>query len=848
VAEAEQDTAGMLPKLSLAASKKGMPRKRSKNKPDVTAKKMAVSSPKAIRNKQSNLSIVDLDQVEARHGLEIYHRRTLSESWDELFRSMAGFSDGSAHHDGAQSQSHRVEMTKPAWPAGSTLPGKYSPNEFQNVPPTLPPVPGPRSSSITATVNASLTRQSFQVLVAELPADSSPTRRPKPKSTNQEDWTTEADMNCLQREESHKTHLQGVRSSGCLSMFGPAPNPTRSAIALEGIESEMDNDRSTIASTPTRVTQAFSINRTPPQPLGPPTNPPNGPLPELPEEFDRADAAPRASSHRSSPIRQSRPMVPLRSRHRPNPTANSTSANLTLPAMYSPKAHHGKHSSIGIKSPKKAASISSTQSAPVGGTSSQTHAQRGKALSVGNKTNTASFNRVELGSSPEFASPTASEIDLQAKDMVDSPRSAVTKSALPSNDVLSSRSEHTRALKLRDLAKERSFRVVSRPRRSGLNDTIGNQKASFVDEEGTATTTTILSHFPPVPGMPFDSSHDRTSVDSTTSSYQESVEGRPSFQARCSPCNRTVRPIMYQSQIMVLAETDPDTQMFRASTPTVSVRRINSNAAESGIMTKERKVRKQNSKNPAHSHTHSAAGPKGMVGKQLNGEHTPPLSDLSSHTSDDDMGGTPPTRSSRNVHHVSTIAKEDSDIEPSTPSKRAFAALARREQKNYFKEQLLLKKLKREGCELQLAMRLLSRGLEKLTTFVETDEEFGESGGHGLRGGEMVPVKGMAKRLGQLLSPEGWEGFDQDFGHEDHQEDDADAGARAKHERDVVGSARMKSAFSNDARPIRLVSRFSSVRRGGSVIGGLPIRDDVIWDQVEVLNKAAIRVDGVAGM
>jgi len=217
------------------------------------------------------------------------------------------------------------------------------------------------------------------------------------------------------------------------------------------------------------------------------------------------------------------------------------------------------------------------------------------------------------------------------------------------------------------------------------------------------------------------------------------------------------------------------------------------------------------------------------------------------------------------VKHLGTLVKEDSDMEPA-PSKRALATLARREQKKYFREQLLLKRLKREGCELQLAMRLLSRGLEKLTTFVESNEgdEFGGGGGHaglGLRaGGDMVPIRGMAERLGQLLSPDGWEGFDGDFGREEAGADDVDdvddvdddgdvnVEAAAKHERDAVGAGgRVKSAWSSDRTgPIRLVSRFSSVRRGmgGSVVRGLPVRDDVIWDQVDVLNRAAIRVHG----
>jgi hypothetical protein len=861
LAEAEQDTIGQFPKLSLTASKKRLPRKGCQNIADGITKEKAVDSPKTIRNKQSSTSIVDLDQVEARHGLEIYHRRTLSESWDELFRAMGGFTDGDVHHDGAQSHSNRVEVGNHAWPAISPPPGQNSPNEARNMPSTLPPVPGPRSSSITATGNTSLTRQSFQVLVAELPADTSPSRRPKPKFSNHGDWATETDITGLQ--EIHKPHLQGARSSTRLSAFGPSSNASRSAMALEALESEMDNDRPLAAFTPTRARQAFSINRTPPQPVGPPTNPPKGPLPELPEESDIADAASRASSHPSPSIRQSRPMVPLRSRHRPNPSGNSIGANLTLRMMNSPKGHHDNHSRAASESPKSAASISSIQSAPVGRTSSAIHVQPGKALSVDSKTDIVSFNPYKLSIGPEVRRPFVSGIDHQMKDMVESSGSTMTQSASPTSDILFSRSEHTRALKLRDLAEEKAFRVGSRPRRSGLGEPT-DPKTSSMSKEGPMTTTTLISHFPPVPGKPFDPP-DRTSKNSSTANCQGSFPRSRAFQADRGSCRKPARPIMYQSQIMVLAETDPETQMFRASTPTGSAQRTNSKAVECGTIANERKVRKPNSKTPARSHVHSAAGTRRMTSGKLNGEHTPPLSDLSSHTSDDDMGEAPRTKASCGVvKHLGALVKEDSDMVPA-PSKRTLATLARQERKKYFREQLLLKRLKREGCELQLAMRLLSRGLEKLTMFVESDEadEFGGHGGHaglGLRAGdEMMPVPGMAERLGRLLSPDGWEGFDQNFGREaeeegendddDDDDDDnannADVEAAPIDEGAAVGAdGRVKSAWSSDRPdPIRLVSRFSSVRRGGSasVVGGLPIKDDVIWDQVDVLNRVAIR-------
>jgi hypothetical protein len=858
VPEDEHDIAGRLQKLDLTASKKDLPRRRSKSRIERIANDEVTSSRKTIRNEESSASIVDLDQVEARHGLEKYHRTTLSRSWDEIFKSMGGFrtdstaGDSNHHHQGPQlhvadfevnkrdlpgtsTSPSKHETNKRDLPGTSTSPSKHETNESRNSSRKSPPLPGPRTSSFAAMVNGSPTGQKFQVVVAELPAQSTPTRQSKPQSAN-EDHPTESSMNFLQAEESLKPRMREGRSLEGLSKFGPAPDASQSTIALEAIEAEMNNGRPLSPSTLTELTQPFSINCTPPQPVTAPTDPPIGPLPELPE-FDRADAASRTSSHHSSSTRLSRPTVPPRSHHRRNPSSKSTSSNLTLRAMNSPKGHHRKHTSISDRSPKKVISIKCAQNVPTEGMSNRMPPQPRLALSVSSNTNITEFNQYNLGSSQDLRSPAAGEIG-QENDMVDGFEIASAQSPTLSNDMLSSRSNHTKGLKLRDLAEEKATRVRGRHQGRGLDDAIVVEKPSFTAEEEKTSPNPQLSHFPPVPGRTSDSSHDSHSGLPPPASRQDSVNRCPSYQSRRSSSNRTsqktTRPIMNQSQIMVLAETNPDTQMFRASTPTGSIRRADSKKADSVITSRERKVRRRKSKASVCSHAHQTAAQKGIAGIKPNGQHTPPLSDPSTHSSDDEaIESMRRSKSRRGINHIAALVKEDSDLE-SAPSKRAVAALARKEEKKYFKEQLLLRKLKRESSELKLAMRLLSRGLEKLSMFVEADEELDEWRGHGLIEAEMEPVRGMAERFQRSLSPEDLERFDQVHStngntRKDVQNDQDPGFHRAKSERTKA----------NDARPISLVSRYSSVRNGmgESVIAGPPIKDEVIWDQVDGLNR-----------
>ncbi len=164
VAGADQDTTGQLQKLDFIASKKDL------NSRDVKArierfKGEAFTWPQSLRNKESSTSIIDPDQVEARHGLEKYHRSTLSKSWDEIFASVGGFKSSSDSEDDelryneAQSHFTGVGVTKPVSPVESTSGSHLQVNTSENVEAKVPHVPAPCRSSITKALDPSPTRQ-----------------------------------------------------------------------------------------------------------------------------------------------------------------------------------------------------------------------------------------------------------------------------------------------------------------------------------------------------------------------------------------------------------------------------------------------------------------------------------------------------------------------------------------------------------------------------------------------------------------------------------------------------------------------------------------------------------------
>lgn len=466
-----------------------------------------------------------------------------------------------------------------------------------------------------------------------------------------------------------------------------------------------------------------------------------------------------------------------------------------------------------------------------------------QALPRSNNTDTIDFNQYNLGSSQDLRSPPASEVERE-NDQADRLETIHARALTLPADALSTRSEHIKGLKLKDLARERATRIRSRHQGSGLDDAIVVEKPSLIAEEQITPLATHAFKFPIAPTRPLENPHEPQTGGSRPASRQESLSRRPSYNSRRSSSNRTsqrgLRVVMNPSQIMVLAETNPDTQMFRASTPTGSIRRNDSKKADSVILAKERRVRRRKSKSSIRSQAYTSVTASAIPVIKPNGQHTPPLSDPSTHSSEDDhMECMRRSKSRRSVNHIAALVKEDSDIE-SAPSKRAFAALARREEKKYFKDQLLLKKLKRESSELKLAVRLLSRGLEKLTIFVEADEELVEERGHGLieaeRSARTHRPKGDREAFERISTP-----------HRAHDDDHA-AGKSVRNEGDAA-FRRKRSDRAVDERPISLVSRYSSVKDivGESVGTGPPVQDEVIWDQVEIVNRMAIHYGGGQG-
>ena len=616
--ETERDTARQLQKLDLTTYKKDLLRRRSECWMERTEKEEGNSSQKVVSNKESRTSIIDLDQVEARHGLEEYHRTTLSNSWDEIFKTIGGFmadSDGGddeIHHIGPRSHLIEVDANHSDLPTDSISPSKHEANKTRSISVESPLSSTPRTSNITAMVNGSPLRQSLQAVVAEPPIQATSTCRSKLKLAIQGNRPTAPKTNCLQIEDGFQPRLRAARSSEGLSTFGAAPSASQSSIALDAIEAQMNNGRPLSPSILT--TPPFSVNCTPPQPVTAPSDPPMGPLPELPKGFDRADAASRASSYRSSSTRLSPPIVPPRSHHRQNPSANATGPHLMFPVMNSPKRHPHKHIGDNQKSPS---SITNGESAIAEGRSERRYPQPAPALSPNNNVNISSFNQYSLGSTRDLQSPAASEAG-QGKDMVDTSGAAAGKCSPASNDVLSSRSEHIKGLKLKDLAKEKAARICGQGRGSGPNDANAVKTPSVAAPGESWAPMSRPSQLPFVSERPSDSFHDIQTGMSRLVSRQASVPQRLTNQSPRGTSNRTgqrnVRRIMNQSQIMVLAETNPDTQMFRASTPTGSPRTTDSKKMKCASIAEERKVRKRKSKNGVCCQVHASRTREGVPG------------------------------------------------------------------------------------------------------------------------------------------------------------------------------------------------------------------------------------------
>lgn len=858
----EQDIGEQLERLELTASKRDLPTSPSKNLVERTGKEESTRSRKAIRNKESSTSILDLDQVEARHGWEKYHRATLSDSWDEIFKSIGGFrvdsaiGDDDVHQHGSPSASignHALEPglpVKPDSPTGCGIQGSW------NAPIDTPaPPPTPPTSSTTPTAGRSPPRQRLDLVGAESPGRSTtPKSWLTSKPANHEKSPTGTDVNFSRDEEVLRLLKEGARppSSASLSNIRQAPDASPASIALEVIEAEMDSGRPLSFSTLTNFNPPFSINCTPPQPVLAPSEPPAGPLPELPAESGRAHAACRGPSHPPFSTQPAHPIISPTSHPWRDPSAKATGPDLTLGVKRSQRSHQRKQPAVSRRNPKNTSSIDNRQGIRIETASRRRYPSPEPVSSPDNNASPAGSRRGGQNSSQDQHSPAASETG-DGCNLMDMASTASPRSVF-ADGVLSSRSQHIRQLKMRDLAKEKATRTSTHhPVAQGDNTSVVENPSLSAEHETSGPRPQPSS---PVYGRPSDKAYE-INEDPRRGGHQDCVSRRPKYRSRRRSAHgasqKTIYPVMGQSQIMVLAETDPNTQTFRASTPTGSMRRTVSRKAESAAVANEQKVRKDKSKAGVHFQPHIPTVQAENPAIEPKPEQPLRHSDTSTYLSDDGIESSlgrrcPPRR----IDPIAALViKEDSDIEPAA-STRASGGLAGQEERKCDRERQRLKEPRRESSELRLAMRLLSTGLAKLTKVVELD---GELNVCGRRPGMMMeagakPIPGSGERSAPSLGADDWEGLCRagGLGFADEEEveglgvgDDAGNGVvnPDDHRLWANGSAAAAAAAPwSKERPLHLSSArsYSSLTTSMAEKRHLPgpaIKDEVIWTQLE---------------
>lgn len=433
-------------------------------------------------------------------------------------------------------------------------------------------------------------------------------------------------------------------------------------------------------------------------------------------------------------------------------------------------------------------------------------------------------------------------------------------------DVLSSRSERIKGLKLRDLADERAAR-----RRSGGHTVNPDGKAVLEEtlssaEDETASPTPQLSEFPLVPSRPSVMSLDPDSTIPLPESHQSNARKQESFHCCCGPPARvghqTSHSTMSQSQLIVLAETDPATQMFSASTPSSSFRKTGRKKVDPLVLlTRDRKMGGRRDKASHRDRKSNSGQYTENPGTSANGEHTPPHSIPSARSSgeDEDEGDGFDSLfqhpSYKDNHHHAAVAKDRHHFH-SVPAVRTFAQVVRKEDRKYVQRQQHLNKMRWESSELKVAIRLLNRGLEKLTTVVDGCEFVHRPGGleQGVNaeiaeelaiGSKPTTTTTKPTGFGRTLSTTVRESSDLSHtwptrvNEKTRETNDKDQLHRG------IGQ-RAKSVRANDARPLSLVSRYSSARnRMGDFVTtrsqppAKEIKAEPIWSQ-EGLDQATV--------
>ena len=480
-------------------------------------------------------------------------------------------------------------------------------------PPASPPRPGPRTSSrgLAKATNAAR-RVELRFPTQQEQATWSPSQASRPIQQTRDGKNTPVITALTVGESSHQAtqHLRGQKSSEGLSFSASAP--TNSTSTLEGIESQVrySNSLSTSSldhtaqdSDTTRWGLQRSHNVTSPvaHSAKAPSDPPMDALPELPEFAGIIDEEAGLGDCHPLLIRpSSRPRLHQPARHHlHNPSMVSTlseasSITTVRAGSLSPKYRHYQDGS----SPRRANSLRSTVS----------H-RRMPAVDT-----TPEVNQYNLGSSR----------DLRSSASIHSQESVLSASGtkITRYSDINERTQRVHHLRHRDVASERQRK----------------KKLRKVDEQEVMNPAPIPEDFPHPPSFPSTRPSSRQS--SRRSSYQQA---QPSSPLRRTTTSNDLRGQISRSNIIVLADSNPHTEKFSASTvtPTASMHSLRRTVSPAPLLPSSnpssimaRKIpRKKQSQRSVRSYMSRAS--QFSVGNRPQAQ-TPPPSDSSTPSSDEE--------------------------------------------------------------------------------------------------------------------------------------------------------------------------------------------------------------------
>lgn len=466
------------------------------------------------------------------------------------------------------------------------------------------------------------------------------------------------------------------------------------------------------------------------------STPPSQPLPDIPEMPGTTEAGSRPLCHPSTPDDATYQITPLKPQHGRTASSHDTKIGLAVCAP-DPRPIHGNESATKtlsrqdlVKSGQAYRHVSPPRRSDKRnegfGASGLGRSEKREADSdrPSKKTSFDSSEDSEGRSSHEISSST---------ELTDSCEEESLRSPGLMKKILLSRIEQTKGLKFRDLARERAARVIASEGADKAQDINSNTQ----DIAGSDERFGMAGKEQAAPGSPpqvvRQASNRRQAGRSTAQpsvrgqkwglSCQSMEHGYPSTSSG-SNGGQTRPPAMSPSRIIVLAETDPETQMFSASATVGSLSRLNSSSTKfQASPTSPRSPR-----SPI-----SPCKKEGTQSGRLRTRNAPSIGQPS----------TPPSRQPQEAESVystphgqspSQAVSLDQKAGDFQPAKDQSRSMVRRDsfkeeehQQHQQHQQELLSRLGRENSEIRLAMGLLSRKLEKLSTFVGSSREDGPS-------------------------------------------------------------------------------------------------------------------------